>query len=165
MATTIADNDYVIIDKGLVISTFKGSELPAYNETMTTVIDVTALSTKPQLGWTYNSADQTFTAPEEIVLQEKTPVEVLKEQLRENVIGDVEYMGHVFQAGPTAPLIINSYLSIIALDGALPAGFYWLDKSNTKVFMTEAEFKGFASVVLNNYYTHFTNYVDQRQML
>jgi hypothetical protein len=165
MASTIADNDYVIVDKGMVISVFKGSELPAYNEDMTTVIDVTALSVKPQMSWTYDAAAETFTEPMVTPVAVISPVDILKEELKETVIGDITYMGNVFQAGPAAPQIINSYLAMIALDGALPAGFFWLDKSNNKVFMTEAEFKGFASAVFNNYWSSFSQYVEQRQLL
>lgn len=167
MATTIANNDYVIIDKNnIVISLFHGYDLPEYNEEMTNVMDVTDITPKPQITWSYDPSNDNFTAPPDPdPIEIKSELDLLKEELKETVLGDIEYMGNVFQAGPTAPLIINSYLSIIALDGSLPDGFFWLDKSNNKVFMTEEEFKGFASAVLNNYFLSFSDYVEKRQML
>lgn len=166
MATTIANNDYVIIDENnLVISVFKGSTLPEYNEDMVNVIDVTTLSIKPELTWTYNPTTSQFIQPpvgeSTVDVVEKTPVELLKEDLRV-AVDSIDYMGTEFQTGGFTIPIINSYVSLLAIGVSLPENFFWLDKFNNKVPMTEEQFKTFASLAITNYYTHFANYVDER---
>lgn len=167
MATTIANNDYVIIDKNdLVISVFKGSELPEYNEEMVNVIDVTTLTVKPQLNWTYNKSKNKFTEPaivgDFIITEpEKTPVEILRDELKD-AVDSIEYMGTTFQTGGFTISYINSYVSLLYVSGSLPENFFWLDKFNNKVFMTEQEFKTFAEIVITNYYTNFANYVNKK---
>lgn len=171
MATTVAKNNYVIIDaNNKVISVFKGEELPEYNENMINVIDVTTVVPKPQLTWTYDSSTNSFTAPvvvepEDVVENTTpTPVELLKEELRVQV-NEVEYMGTTFQTGGYSIHIIIAYLSLISIDGSLPENFFWLDKFNNKVPMTEDQFKTFASLCITNYWINFSNYVEERNAL
>jgi hypothetical protein len=169
MATTIANNDYVIIDKNnIVISLFHGYDLPEYNEEMTNVMDVTDITPKPQIGWSYDLSNDNFTAPPELeieeLVEEKSPVDLLREELS-NSVSLISYMGTEFQTGGVTISIVNSYVSLLAIGGNLPENFFWLDKLNNKVPMTEEQFKGFAQLAITNYYTHFANYVEQRQML
>lgn len=171
MATTVAKNSYVIIDaNNTVISVFKGEELPEYNENMINVIDVTTVVPKPQLTWTYDSSTKKFSAPavpEELVEEvvEPTPLELLKQKMYQEIIQDVDYMGTKFQSGMPTPMLLTSYASLLALTGQLPAGFFWYDKFNNKVPMTTEEFKGFVTLVFNNYFESFVNYVGQRDTL
>lgn len=170
MATTIANNDYVIINESnLVISLFTGKDLPEYNEEMINVIDVTTVTPKPQLNWAYDKINHKFTAPvvpEEVVEEEPVPTELdlLKQELK-NQTSFINYMDTEFQTSGYTILIINSYISLLHVNGSLPENFFWLDKFNNKVPMTVEQFKTFADLVITNYFTQFTNYVDQKQML
>lgn len=173
MATTIANNDYVIIDKNnLVISLFKGAELPEYNEKMINVIDITSLSEKPELTWTYNPKTKKFIAPavgefviEEPATPELSSLQVIRNQYIEQLLSDFDYMGHTFNFQENTYLHMSAYAAFANLSGSLPDGFYWLDKYNNEVNMTLDEFTEFCKLTSDKVFTNFKTYVDKRKAL
>lgn len=172
MATTIPNNDYVIIGQNnIVISLFHGYDLPEYNEKMTNVIDVTELSIKPQLNWIYDPNTLTYSAPAEIDvtpppdINELSPKQIFLNEYTYLQLADVEYMGNVFNMLPNTYVYMASYAAFANLNNKLPDGFYWLNKNNQEVPMTLEQFKGFCELVSNKVFNGFIQYVNKKNNL
>ena len=168
MATTIANNEYVILENNIVISSFFGYNLPEYNEQVVNVIDVTNLKIKPKINWTYNPSNGSFSAPvvvTEPTLEQPTPLDSLKSEFIENQLADITYMGHVFNFSPSTYSNLTGYAAFAALTGHLPDNFYWLNKSNEKVPMTLEQFTGFCDLAANQVFSSFKEYIDKRNQL
>lgn len=160
MATTIAENNYVIVNDGLVISVFKGVDLPEYNEEMTEVIDVTDATPTPELGWSYNQGE--FTAP---VFLELTGKDKLKFDRGQNLIKPIFYIGHDFDVNSVTYLTIIGYQTYLNTFGTLPEGFVWTDVNDEEVPMTSDQFKEFFKIAIERVLTEHLNYIDAKKQL
>lgn len=66
----------------------------------------------------------------------------------------VAYMSTTFQADTDSQNTLNKVL--VALNGAVPSGFYWVDASNNQVAMTFAQLQGLAAAMMAQGWTAFT---------
>lgn len=165
MAKTIASHNYVIVKDDTVISVFKGSDLPEYNEADINVIDVTKVTPLPALNWVYDSLTKKFSAPLVVPIEPLSPVQTLKNEFGESILSDIDYVGHTFNISIDTYSIMASYAAFASLTGKLPDNFYWLNKSNEKVHMTLDQFKGFCTVASNKVFNSFDEYVNKRNKI
>lgn len=163
MATTIATNKYVIVNNNLIISVFFGKELPEYNENMINVIDVTDINPQPNLNWTYSNG--VFTEPKEPISILPSQLQILRDVHNNEILSDIDYMGHTFNFNIDSYNYLSFYMSTVAICGVLPNNFYWLDKSNTEVYMTLDEFKTFCQLISNRVFVSFQQYTQERKSI
>ncbi len=172
MAITTAGNDYIILGKdNIVISSFKGGDLPEYNEDMLNVIDVTSMDVKPSINWKYVPDSNSYTPaiePTETVIDEvivPTPKEKIYKKYMDSILSDVQYMGHTFNFNQNTYAHITGYAACANITGKLPVNFYWLNKQNQRVPMTFDEFKGFCELAANIVFNNFEIYVQDKDNL
>lgn len=172
MATTIADNDYIILSKdNIVISLFKGEDLPEYNEEMINVVDVTSMEVKPLLNWKYIPDSDSYIPaiePIETIINDTpvlTPKEKIYKKYMDSILSDIEYMGHTFNFIGNTYYHIAGYAAFASMTGHLPNNFYWLNKQNQKVPMTLDEFKGFCDLAANIVFNNFDIYVEDKSKI
>jgi len=58
----------------------------------------------------------------------------------------VAYMGTAFQADAASQGTLNK--ALVALNGQVPSGFYWVDANNNQVAMTFAQLQGLAAAMM-----------------
>ncbi len=73
----------------------------------------------------------------------------------------VSYMSTTFQADQDSQGVLTK--SLVA--GAVPAGFFWLDKNNAQVSMTFAQLQGLASAMLAQGQTAFAKKTTLKQRI
>jgi hypothetical protein len=67
----------------------------------------------------------------------------------------IAYMGTTFEADASSQIVVAHSMMVYAVEGATPAGFYFVDVNNNQVPMTLAQLQGLGSAIADSYWTVF----------
>ena len=72
----------------------------------------------------------------------------------------VAYMGTTFDADSQSQIVVAHAMLVYAVEGAVPAGFYFADADGNKVPMTLTQLQGLGSAIAGNYLPVFQKWTE-----
>ncbi|CBJ38348.1 protein of unknown function [Ralstonia solanacearum CMR15] len=128
---------------------------------VSTLVDCSA-TTGVAPGWTYGTTSG-FAAPAGPTLAQTQAAQIalIEDAYQTAIQQPVSYMSTTFQADQDSQAVLTKAL----VAGAVPAGFFWLDKNNAQVSMTFAQLQGLAGAMLTQGQTAFAKKTGLKQQI
>lgn len=150
MAKLVATKKYASIKDGRVHSLFSGAELPEYNEKQMLVVEA---NDSVYLGDEYANNKLVPNSPlretlETVKAQKAAELKIRKAE--KILTGEFEFKGYKFQISQDTYNHVAAAAGFAALQGEVPADFFWISADNKKVPMSFEEFKQFSKLYINH---------------